>query len=246
MKTVSCIVSSLFSSRGIQHNSTGISSRGFQHNSVAVSSRIFQHNIAGISSRGFLTKSVGPLAAVALTLASCSSRQTPAQTMPDNFDQFADTAKVAYMMDVVSPDSVARFICDAALGKSKVAAITAFPEASAYAYQHYADSSLIAFSQELDYYSANLPLADKMKIYSMAGQTDPQRLGYELGLEYVGYIRDNKANVEEVKKEIAALKSACGEDSLTYIRFLKGFKTVLQADRGKDLPEEIYNVFINY
>lgn len=166
--------------------------------------------------------------------------------MPEDFDRFSDTAKVAYMMEIVSPDSVARFICDAALGKSEAARITAFPEASAYAYQHYADSNLIVFSQELDYYSANLPLPEKMKIYSLAGQMDPQRLGYELGLEYVGYIRENKANVEEVKKEIDALKTACGEDSLTYIRFLKGFKTVLQADRGKDLPEEIYNVFINY
>lgn len=196
--------------------------------------------------RKLFIHSAGPLALASLVFISCGSRKTAAQTMPEDFDQFADTAKVAYMMYAVSPDSVARFICDASLGKSEVGRISAFPEATAYAYQNYADSNLIVFSQEMDYYSANLPLAEKMKIYAMAGKTDPQRLGYELGLEYVGYIRDNKTGVEDVKREIEALKTACGEDSLTYIRFLKGFKTVLQADRGKDLPEEIYNVFINY
>ena len=191
-------------------------------------------------------RSLGIFATMSLLLAACSKKQVVTETMPENFDQLPDTAKVAYMMEVVSPDSVARFICNASLGKSSLGAISAFPEATAYAYQHYADSCLISFSQELDYYSANLPLADKMKIYSLAGQTDPQRLGYELGLEYVGYIRENHTNVEEVKREIEAFKTACGEDSLTYVRFIKGFKTVLQTDHGKDLPEEIYNVFISY
>lgn len=198
------------------------------------------------SLRRYFINSAGSILMVAMAFASCGHRQTDAAALPDNFDQLTDTAKVAFMMDIVTPDSVARFICDASLGKSKIAHITSLPQATAYAYQHYSDSTLIVFSQELDTYSANLPLAEKMKILMMAGQSDPQRLGYELGLEYVGYIRENKANVEEVKKEIEALKTACGEDSLMYIRFLKGFKTVLKADRGKDLPEDIYNVFINY
>ncbi len=189
---------------------------------------------------------LGSLAAIAIILASCSKKQTVAETLPEDFNHLPDTAKVAHMMDITTPDSVARFICDAALGKSKVATIDTFAIATAYAYQHYSDSCLISFSQELDDYSANLPLADKMEIYKQAGQSDPQRLGYELGLEYVNYIRNNHADVAKVKQEIDALRVACGEDSLMYLRFIKGFKTVLQADHGKDLPEDIYKMFINY
>lgn len=190
---------------------------------------------------------VWPITMCWMALASCGSK--PAVTvdaLPDNFNTLSDTAKVAYMMETVGPDSVARFICDAALGRHKNLKIDTLTVASAYAYEHYTDSCLVVFSQELDSYSANLPLADKMSIYSMAGQEDPQRMGYELGLEYVSYIRDNKMSAEDVKKEINAFKTACGEDSLTYIRFIKGFKTVLQVDHGKDLPEAIYNEFINY
>lgn len=181
-----------------------------------------------------------------MIMASCGSKKSVEQEVSENLSNLSDTAKVAYMMRVVTPDSVARYICDASLGRYPQARIDTFTIATAYAYQHYADTCLISFSQELDYYSANLPLPDKMKIYSMGGQSNPQGLGYEMGLEYVNYIRENKMSVDDVKREINAFKDACGEDSLTYIRFLKGFKTVLNADRGKDLPEQIYTVFINY
>ena len=192
-------------------------------------------------------RSLGSLAVIGILFASCSGKkQNMVESLPDDFNQLSDTAKVAHMMDIVSPDSVARFICDAALGKSNVAKIDTFAIATAYAYQHYVDSCLISFSQELDDYSANLPLVDKMEIYKQAGQSDPQRLGYELGLDYVNYIRNNHKNAAKVKEEIDAFRVACADDSLMYIRFIKGFKTVLQADRGKDLPEEIYTMFINY
>lgn len=182
-----------------------------------------------------------------MALASCGSKHVVEEkSLPDNFNALSDTAKVAYMMKIVEPDSVARFICNAALGKSDGINIDTLAIASAYAYEHYTDSCLVAFSRELDYYSANLPLADKMTVYLMAGQEDPQRLGYELGLEYVSHIRENKMKVEDVKREIEAFKTACGEDSLTYVRFIKGFQTVLQVDHGKDLPENIYKEFINY
>lgn len=186
------------------------------------------------------------LFSMGLAMASCGVKKSAEEVIPENLNNLSDTAKVAYMMELVTPDSVARYICDASLGRYPQARIDTFATATAYAYQHYADTCLISFSQELDSYAANLPLAEKMRIYAMGGQSNPQGLGYEMGLEYVNYIRENKMSVEDVKKEINAFKEACGEDSLTYIRFIKGFKTVLNADRGKDLPEQIYTVFINY
>lgn len=163
-----------------------------------------------------------------------------------DFNSSDDTTKVAYMMKSVSPDSVARFICDASLGKLPDVTLDTFAIAAAYAYENYNDSSLRIFSEEIDSYSANLPLPEKMKIYFMAGKSDPQRMGYQLGLEYVNHIRENRMSVEEISKEIAAFKAACADDSVTYNRFIKGFHTVLKLDHGKDLQEEVYEAFINY
>jgi hypothetical protein len=189
------------------------------------------------------------LAAMCLmALPGCSGKAEAAQDqLPADFNSLDDAAKVAYMMNNVEPDSVARFICDAALGRERLGMrIDTLAMAAAYAYEHYNDSSLIVFSREFDTYSANLPLEDKMRIYVMAGESDPNRLGYQLGLEYVSHIRDNKMTAEDVRREIEAFRSACANDSDTYVRFMKGFKTVLRTDHGKDLPENIYNSFIDY
>ena len=182
---------------------------------------------------------------LALLCACGNSQKAQKGLFPDNFSALTDAAKTAHMMKVATPDSVARFLCNAALGKLPGARIDTLALAAAYAYEHYNDSSLMVFSQEFDDYSNNLPLGDKMKIYSMAGTTDPQRLGYELGLEYVSHIREERMNVADVRKELDAFKEACAQDTVTFTRFMKGFKTVLRVDHGKDLPEEIYNAFIN-
>lgn len=193
---------------------------------------------------GFL-RLMSPMAM--LLLAACGGKPAVEQPgFPPDFNSRDDASKVAYMMQTVTPDSVARFICDGALGKIKGANIDTVPIAVAYAYEHYNDSSLMYFSREFDDYSSNLNLPDKMRIYLLAGLSDPKRLGYELGLEYVDHIREDSMNVAEVRKEIEAFKTACADDSITYVRFLKGFKTVLRLDHGKDLPEEIYQAFIEY
>lgn len=146
-------------------------------------------------------------------------------------------------MDNVSPDSVARFICDASLGKVKETKVDTFAIAAAYAYENYNDSSMRIFSEEIDNYSANLPLPEKMRIYYMSGKADPQRMGYQLGLEYVNHIRENRMSVAQINEELSEFRNACAQDSATYKRFMKGFRTVLKIDHGKDLPEEVYKTF---
>ncbi len=170
--------------------------------------------------------------------------QDAEQKFPADFNTRSDVEKVAYMMAAVAPDSVARFICDASLGKMDSIKVDSLVGAVAYAYQNYADSSLVSFSQELDDYSAGLPLKEKMKIYSMVGKTDPLRMGYELGLEFVGHIREKKMSVSQIEEEISAFKEACADDSTTYFRFMKGFRTALKADHGKDLPEDVFRKFM--
>ena len=186
------------------------------------------------------------LTMASVALSGCASSGSDKEKgFPSGFDSLDDVSEVAYVIENATPDSVARFLCEASLGHVAEARIDTLALAAAFAYEHYNDSALIAFSQEFDSYSANLPLADKMRIYSLAGTSDPQRLGYELGLEYVSHIRESKMDVADIKNELAAFKKACADDSITYVRFLKGFKTVLKADHGKDLPEDIYEAFIN-
>ncbi len=181
------------------------------------------------------------------TLMACGrGKDNNADSFPENFSTLDDASKVSFVMKHASPDSVARFLCDASLGKVPQGKIDTLAIAVAYAYENYADSALMVFSQEFDDYSSNLPLDQKMRIYSMAGTSDPQRLGYELGLEYVSHIRANRMSVADIRKELEAFKRACANDSDTYRRFIKGFKTVLKVDHGKDLPEEVYKSFIDY
>lgn len=181
--------------------------------------------------------------AIAAVSVGCSGGGSGAEQLPVNFDAMSDAERMAYMMEHVSPDSVARFICDASLGRAGDVHIDTLATATLYVYEHYRDSALVAFSQEYENYSESLPVADKMRLYSMAGVEDPMGLGYRLGLEYVSQIRERQMSLAQVDEEIVALRQACGEDTLTYQRFLKGFQTVLRIDHGKDLPEEIYNRF---
>lgn len=187
----------------------------------------------------------GAMMAAAI-LGACSGKgDKDSEGFPKDFNNLDDASKVAYVMKNASPDSVARFICDASLGKVANVTIDTFPIAAAYAFEHYNDSCIYIFSRELDGYSENLPLPEKMRIYMLMGKTDAQRLGYRLGLEYVNHIRENKMTVEQVSEEIKEFKNACADDSVTYRRFVKGFHIVLAQDHGKDLPEDIYSNFIN-
>ena len=187
---------------------------------------------------------------VALTLAvaavsgSCSDKNKSA--FPADFAKKGDAHKVEYMMKQATPDSVARFICYGALGRVEGVKIDTLAIATLYAYEHYRDEEAAAFGSAYDEAVESLPLSDKMKLYKMAGTEDPQGLGYELGLEYMGKIRSQNMSVKEVERELKEFKKACASDTSTYRRFILGLRTVLEVDRGKDVPEAIYQRFINF
>lgn len=177
---------------------------------------------------------------MALLATSCGHKDARDENaLPPEFATMGDSGRVRYMMDRVSPDSVARFICNATLGKIPPARIDTFANATLYAYENYKDSALTVFSEAMDNYMTELPLPDKMRMLAIAGTTDPQGLGYELGLEYANNIRDNTKTLPEVEKEIEALRDACGSDTVTFQRFMIGFKTVLRIDSGRGLPAGI-------
>ena len=68
------------------------------------------------------------IAGVAAVLAACKGGKSDAgESFPADFNALPDTARVAYVMKNTTPDSVARFICRAALGQVKGAGIESLP-----------------------------------------------------------------------------------------------------------------------
>ncbi len=187
-----------------------------------------------------------PLCFVAALLSGCRSKSDTGQNaFPEGFMTQSDSQRVAFIMANATPDSTARFIINAALGKVKGAKIDTLATATLYAYEHYRDQELSIFSDAFDGYMSSLPLGEKMKVYLMSGKSDPQNLGLQLGLEYVSNIREGSKTVKEIDSELAAFKDACAEDSATYKRFVKGFKAALKADQGKDLAPDVYERYAN-
>lgn len=181
---------------------------------------------------------------IACAFASCSKEKSvQREGFPPDFNTYTDAAKVDYVMKHAGPDSVARFVIDATLGRLGNIRIDSLALAATHAYSNYNDSALVVYSTVFDEYSSTLPLPDKMKIYVAAGKSVPQQLGYQLGLEYVSQIRENRKTVGRVKEEMEEFKKACADDTVTYSRFIKGFQTALKVDHGQDLPEEIYKTF---
>lgn len=194
----------------------------------------------------FMKKFLVPLVAVALMLSSCGHKNDTEGKFPANFATIGDAGRMDYMMKRVKPDSLARFVIDGALGRIEGMKIDTLAIATVYIYDHLQGDDLDTFSMEFDSYAESLPLEEKMKIYSLGGSDDPQKLGYKLGLEYLGAIREHNKTADEVEKELRSFKKACGKDTAMYRRFIIGFHTVLAVDSGKDLSPEIYRRFINY
>lgn len=179
-------------------------------------------------------------------VAGCKGGKADSQSdFPAGFNALPDTAKVAYVMKNATPDSVARFICRASLGQLKDARIENLGIATNYAYEKYVGKDADTFGSEYDNFVSALPLADKMRMYAMAGIEDPQGLGLQLGLEYLQSIREKNMSVKDVDTELAAFRKACGADTTLYDRFMTGFRTVLEVDSGRDVPREIYEKYID-
>lgn len=183
--------------------------------------------------------------ALAGLLFACGNKTGNGLDLPSDFNNRSDAEKVSYLMEAVSPDSVGVILVKASLGEFDNLKIDTFATATLYAYEHYKDEKLTQFSNGLDNYKESLPLDKKMLIYKMAGEEDPTGLGYRLGLEYVGRIRENNFSVKDVDAELAAFKKACASDPDTYRRFVKGFKTALEEDKGQGIPAEVYSKYIN-
>jgi len=193
-----------------------------------------------------MKKTVLSAALFCVLLASCGGGKKSEGPYPANFKSIGDVARVDFIMKSATPDSVARFIIYGALGRNKETPIDSLGIATNHVYESLKGEALDAFSIAYDSLVESLPLADKMAVYKQAGTEDPQRLGYQLGLEYMSDIRSGNKSVGQIEKELKEFRKACGSDTAMYRRFIVGFQTVLKVDHGNDVPEEIYRKFINY
>lgn len=182
-------------------------------------------------------------ALIVLTGASCSNNKDA--KLPDNFKTLSTDDQMAYLMTVIPADSVARFICDAAMGKLYNARIELQPALS-YAYEKYGEDDLVKFQMALEQYQDQLPLHEKVRINKLLGVEDFDQYSYDLGLSYVGAIRVEQKTVAQINEELEKLKKECKADPDFYKRFMKGFKTALEYDRHHDLDDKIYLKFISY
>lgn len=164
---------------------------------------------------------------------------------PDNFKSLSTEDKMEYLMANMSPDSVARYVCDAAMGKVYNSRIE-LQQARAYAYEHYNEDEQVAFEAECALYEEALPLHEKVRFAKLAATEDPDVYAYELGLSYIGSIRENHKTAAQIDDELKKLIKECQYDPDFYKRFMKGFKTALQLDRHHDLDDRIYTQFISY
>lgn len=175
----------------------------------------------------------------------CACSKGDGSKLPDNFKNLSTVDQMEYLMASLPADSVARFICDAAMGKVYNARIELQP-ALTYAYEKYGEDDLVAFQMALVQYQEGLPLNEQVRLTKLLGIEDLDQYGYDLGLSYVGTIRVEHKNIQQISEELARLQKECKSDPDFYKRFMKGFKTALEYDRHHDLDDNIYLKFISY
>lgn len=181
---------------------------------------------------------------MSVLIASCSGNGD-STNLPANFKSLSDNDKMEYLMENLPPDSVARYIANASMGKIYNSRIELQPSMM-YAYEHYSEDDLVLFQEALNDYEDSLPLHEKVRFSKLSGIDDPDIFSYELGLAYVGYIRENGLDTQGVAEELRKLRTECAADPDFYKRFMKGFKTALEYDRHHDLDDKIYKEFITY
>lgn len=181
--------------------------------------------------------------ALLLALGACSDGN--GNKLPENFKTLATDDQMAYLMANLPADSVARFICNTALGKVYNARIELQPALS-YAYENYGEDDQIAFQMALVQFQEELPLQERVRLTKLLGMEDLDQYSYDLGLSYVGTIRVEQKDIKQVADELAKLQKECKSDPDFYKRFMKGFKTALEYDRHHDLDDNIYLKFISY
>ncbi|MBD5283859.1 MAG: hypothetical protein HDS31_04565 [Bacteroides sp.] len=168
------------------------------------------------------------LAACALFVCACGGDKTSAEATVAPGANASDKEKVQYIAQTCGPDSLARFICYAALGKSNDGKIDSLAMAQLYALEIYqADDEKIArFSRVFDETVESLPLADSYRLTEMTGTLDDTQMPIDLGLHYGAKVKRDKIDPARVKTDTASLARIV--DPHFFELFQKAFDTAIK------------------
>lgn len=162
-----------------------------------------------------------------LSVSACSGPKTSSEVTKAPDASATDRDKVMYMVQLNDPDSVARFLCYAALGKSTEGKIDSLALAQLYALEAYqADDDRIAeFSRAYEECVEQLPLVDMYRIHQMTGIFDETELPLDLGLHYGSRIMRDTLNAAKIKADTIALSRQMTPE--TFALFRKALKTAI-------------------
>lgn len=188
------------------------------------------------------------IAAIVSSMASCGSSDSGSsaldKSLPSDFASLPDTSKVRVLLDKgVAPDSLAVYMCEVAEGKHGNVRISDYMEVDTYIYEKLGEEGFGIYRMAFDSYAASMPLVSKMKLYTASSLGDLDRMGYELGLEYVNQVLDKHLTIGKVDREVAELRRACDNDEDTFNRFLRGFAAGISTRAPGEVPAEIVEAY---
>lgn len=201
-----------------------------------------------------MRKSIGRLKSVmvcagvvfATVMSGCGKNAEETESsFPSGFNKKSDSEKVAYLMRTTTPDSVARFVMNASLGKIKGIQLDSLAMVELYIVSNYDSQKQLEYAEESVRLKDQLTLAQRMHLFKKGSAEDPIGFGLDLGLGYLSIIREKNLSAKDVENEIKDFKKECKEDTATYRRFVIGFTEALRQDKDKDVKKEIYDRFIN-
>lgn len=144
------------------------------------------------------------------------------------------------LLDTGMPmDSLGIYMAKIAAGEVQGIEVKSFADVDAYLYSAKGESAYELYYLAFDEYSKSLPLVKKLSLMRKSSLADPEKIGYQLGLEYVNDVIDKKLTLGKIDNEIASLRQACSNDEDTYKRFLKGFAIGLKTRAPGQVPSDI-------
>lgn len=163
-----------------------------------------------------------------LLLTSCGGGKSSSESTVAPGDGATDRDKVVYMAQLNTPDSLARFICYGALGKSADGRIDSLAMAQLYALEIYAadDKKIAEFSRAYDETVERLPLADNYRLAQMTGTLDDTQMPIDLGLRYGARVVREKLPASKVKGDTVALSKLV--DPHFFELFRNAFNTAMK------------------
>ena len=159
--------------------------------------------------------------------AGCGNKSA-AEVLPAELAESPDTVKIGYLMNVMMPDSLAYFICNDMIKPDSVRVLSSLNESVNYAFINYADSCRRQFGEEIDSYIITLPAADRVRLYYLASQSDPRRLGFKIGKEFIGKANSDSVSAKIFGEELVEFNTYAEADKDFYKQFVSGLERALQ------------------